>query len=260
MATLSRITLFPIKSLDGCEVPAATVLASGGLTHDRRWAIVDADGVFINGKRSPTLHRIRAAFADDVQSVELAAKGQRQSFRLPDEAKDIGRWLESVFGVECRLIENRTGGFPDDNAAPGPTVVSTASLAAVGTWCGGMPLEEVRRRFRANLEIDAPAPFWEDRLGADGGTGPRFAVGTAVFRGTTICQRCPVPTRDSQTGEAWPGFARQFAERREAELPAWSPMAQFNHYYRLAINTLLESIDDGATIRVGDEVRELSAP
>jgi uncharacterized protein YcbX len=257
MPTLSRITLFPIKSLDGCEVTAATVLASGALVHDRRWAIVDADGVFINGKRSPSLHRIRTVFADDVQSVELAAKGQRQSFGLPDEAKEVGRWLGSVFGVECRLIENRTGGFPDDEAAPGPTVVSTASLEAVGSWFGRMPLEEVRRRFRANLEIDAPAPFWEDRLGADGGAGPRFAVGPAVFRGATICQRCPVPTRDSQTGEAWPEFARHFAQRREAELPEWTPAAQFDHYYRLAINTVLESLDEGATIRVGDEVREL---
>ena len=77
MPTLARITLFPIKSLDGCEVTAATVLASGGLMHDRRWAIVDADGAFINGKRSPTLHRIRAVFGDDVQSVELAAKDLR---------------------------------------------------------------------------------------------------------------------------------------------------------------------------------------
>ena len=259
MPTLQRITLFPVKSLDGCEVTAATVLASGGLQHDRRWAIVDGDGVYINGKRSPTLHRIRAAFADDVQSVELAAKGQRQSFGLPDEAKEIGRWLESVFGVECRLIENHTGGFPDDDAAPGPTVVSTASLSAVGSWFGGMPLDEVRRRFRANLEIDAPEPFWEDRFGADGGAGPRFAVGPVIFRGATICQRCPVPTRDSQTGEVWAGFARHFAERREASLPVWAPASQFDHFYRLAINTVLESIDGGATIRVGDEVKLLDA-
>jgi uncharacterized protein YcbX len=258
MPTLSRITLFPIKSLDGCEVSAARVLASGGLEHDRRWAIVDADGVLINGKRSPTLHRLRAQYGDNVQSVELAAKGQRQSFRLPDEAKEIGRWLESVFGAPCRLIENRTGGFPDDGAAPGPTIVSTGSLATIGRWFDGLAEAEVRRRFRANLEVDAAEPFWEDRLGAGGGAGPRFAVGPVVFRGATICQRCPVPTRDSHTGDAWPGFSRQFAAHREAELPAWAPAAQFDHYYRLAINTVLESITDGATIRLGDEVRELS--
>ena len=257
MPTLRRITLFPIKSLDGCKVAAATVLPSGGLQHDRRWAIVDADGVFINGKRSPSLHRIRAEYGDNVQSVELAAKGQRQSFRLPDEAKEIGRWLELLFGVECRLVEDRTGGFPDDDAAPGPTIISTATLAAIGRWFDGLKEAEVRSRFRANLEVDAPDPFWEDRLGADGGAGPRFAVGPVVFRGATICQRCPVPTRDSQTGEVWGGFARHFADRREAELPAWAPAAQFDHLYRLAINTVLESIADGATIRVGDGVKLL---
>jgi uncharacterized protein len=257
MPTLARITLFPIKSLDGCEVTAATVLASGGLQHDRRWAIVDADGVVINGKRSPTLHRIRAEYGDGVESVELTAKGERQAFRLPDQAKDVGPWLATVFGVECRLVEDRTGGFPDDEAAPGPTVISVASLATVADWFGGLPMDETRRRFRANLEVDAEQPFWEDHLAADGGAGPRFSVGPVIFRGATICQRCPVPSRDSQTGEALSGFAKQFAQRREAELPPWAPNSAFNHFYRLAINTVLESIAEGETIRVGDELRVL---
>jgi uncharacterized protein len=255
MPAISRITLFPIKSLDGCDVPAATVLPSGGLQHDRRWAIVDAEGVMVNAKRRPTLHRIRAEFGADIESVELSAQGQRQVFRLPDEAKEIAHWLHLAFGVECRIVEDRTGGFPDDDAAPGPTIVSTASLAAVASWFPGISEDEARRRFRANLELDAPAPFWEDQLGADGSHRPRFAVGPVVFTGATICQRCPVPTRDSHTGEVWPGFARQFADQRSAELPEWAPASQFDHFYRLAINTVLESIDAGATIRVGDELR-----
>jgi uncharacterized protein YcbX len=257
MPQLSCITLFPIKSLDGFEVTSATVLPSGGLHHDRRWAIVDGDGVVVNGKRSPTLHGIRAVYGDELQSVELTAKDERQTFQLPAEAKEVGHWLASVFGVECRLIEDRTGGFPDDGAAPGPTVISTASLATVAAWFGNLPLDEVRRRFRANLEVDAEEPVWEDRLAASGGAGPRFAVGPVVFRGATICQRCPVPTRDSRTGQAISGFARQFADRREVELPPWSPAAAFNHYYRLAINTTLESIAQGTVVRVGDEVRVL---
>ncbi len=257
MPTLSRITIYPIKSLDGCDVPAATVLASGGLQNDRRWAIVDAQGVVINGKRSPTLHRIRAEYDPSVGAVELTANSQRQSFRLPGEAQEIARWLQSVFGVECRLVENRLGGFPDDDAAPGPTVISSASLAAVAGWFPGLALDETRRRFRANLELDAPEPFWEDRLGVDGSHHPQFVVGSVIFVGATICQRCPVPTRDSRTGEAWPGFARTFADRRAEDLPSWSPVAQFDHFYRLAINTTLQSIEAGATIQVGDEVRTL---
>lgn len=259
MPALSRITLFPIKSLDGCDVPAATVLPSGSLEHDRRWAIVDAEGVVINAKRSPTLHRIRAEFDPSVGAVELAAQGQQQSFRLPGEAKEIARWLHAVFRVECRLVEDRTGGFPDDDAAPGPTVVSSASLAAVADWFPWLTLEEARRRFRANLEVDALEPFWEDQLGANGSHRPRFAVGPVVFSGATVCQRCPVPSRDSRTGEVWPGFAREFAEHRQTDLPAWAPAAQFDHFYRLAINTTLKSIDAGAMIHVGDEVRLIGA-
>jgi len=257
MATLNRITIYPIKSLDGCDVTSATVLASGGLQNDRRWAIVDADGVLINNKRSPTLHRIRADFDPSVGAVELMAQNHRETFRLPGEQGEIARWLNAVFRVDCRLVENRTGGFPDDEAAPGPTVISTASLAAVAEWFPGLTLEETRRRFRANLELDAPEPFWEDRLAAEGAHYPHFAVGPVVFAGATVCQRCPVPTRDSRTGEAWPAFARTFADGRKSELPSWAPAAQFDHFYRLAINTTLQSIDAGAAIHMGDEVRVL---
>jgi uncharacterized protein YcbX len=40
MPQLQRITIYPIKSLDGVDVPAAALLPSGPLENDRRWAIL----------------------------------------------------------------------------------------------------------------------------------------------------------------------------------------------------------------------------
>jgi uncharacterized protein YcbX len=37
--TLDRITLYPVKSLDGVDVEEACVLPSGGLEFDRRWRL-----------------------------------------------------------------------------------------------------------------------------------------------------------------------------------------------------------------------------
>ena len=46
MPTLERITVYPIKSLDGVVLESCRVLAGGALEHDRRYALVDAEGVF----------------------------------------------------------------------------------------------------------------------------------------------------------------------------------------------------------------------
>jgi uncharacterized protein YcbX len=43
---LSRIDLFPIKSLDGISVASARINCAGILEHDRVYAIVDAAGSY----------------------------------------------------------------------------------------------------------------------------------------------------------------------------------------------------------------------
>lgn len=44
MPTLDRITLYPVKSLDGIHVEEARVLPSGGLEFDRRWRLAFPSG------------------------------------------------------------------------------------------------------------------------------------------------------------------------------------------------------------------------
>jgi uncharacterized protein len=254
MPTLRRITVFPIKALDGCEVEHVNVLASGALQNDRRWAIVDAQGRYVNGKRTPAVHALRATYEETLSKVRLSISGVAATFQLPDESALIAAWLSEALDLKCRLIENADGGFPDDGDAPGPTIISTASLEAAASWFEGVETAEMRRRIRANLEIDAHLPFWEDRLADDGGAPRRFSMAGVVYRGRTICKRCIVPTRDSQSGAVMPGFAQMFVERRQAELPTWSPPEQFDHYYRLAINTSAEWVGSGAVLHVGDEL------
>jgi hypothetical protein len=44
---------------------------------------------------------------------------------------------------------------------------------------------------------------------------------------------------------------------RQAEVPAFAKTAQFNHYYRFAVNTRIATSEAGKLIRVGDPVRLL---
>ncbi len=256
---LQRITIYPIKSLDGMEVDRAEVLAGGALRWDRRWALADAEGRFLNGKRTAAVHSLRTRYELRDQELVVHVRPHLatawETFVLPGEKPKLERWLQAFFDQPVRLLHRPEGGFPDDTDAPGPTLVSTASLEEVGRWFG-LPLEQLRRRFRANLELGGVPPFWEDRLVLPGpGQGRRFCLGTAVFQATGICQRCAVPPRDPDTGKSLSEFARRFAQQRQQTLPAWSPRERFDHFYRLAINT--RGLETPAVLRTGDVLQLL---
>ena len=254
MPAISRITVYPIKSLDGHDLPASEVTVSGALAHDRRFALVDSWGNYVNGKNCAAIHRIRATYSTDLQEVTLTWDGQQESFVMGSQKEALAAWCGEVLGVKCRLTENDDGGFPDDCESPGPTLITTTSLAAVASWFEGFDLNEARRRFRFNLEVAAGPAFWEDGLVTQSHKVRRFRVGTLIWQGRGICARCVVPTRDSQDGSISPSFARKFVVRRETSLPDWAVPERFDHYYRLGVNTRLESSDEGNMIRLGDPV------
>ncbi|GAC1617806.1 MAG: MOSC domain-containing protein [Candidatus Acidiferrum sp.] len=272
---LAAITLHPIKSLDPVSVAEARIGPAGGLELDRVWALYSTDGRWVNGKRTPAIHRMRAAYAPGLGSVTLSAPGDSRNLPprtvdFPADTESAALWF-SIYFEQQILVRHSPDGFPDDTIAHGPTIVSTASLEKVCEWFPGMTLDEARRRFRASLEIDAapeagqagasasangngalPA-FWEDQLfGADATTFPRFRIGEVNFEGSNPCARCPVPPCDSFTGADTPGFQKRFSDLRRETLPSWSPAARFDHFYRFATNTRVASVESGKFLRLGD--------
>ncbi len=251
MIRLARITLYPIKSLDGVEVASATLLSSGAFEHDRQFTLVDEQGKKLNGKRCPLLHLVRATYTWQPLTVTLRFPNDVQgAFQLPDESPTIAALFTKYLGEPCELVEDTQQGFPDDDEALGPTIIGAGSIRRVSDWFGGLGKDEVRRRFRANLELDCEAPFWEDQLAS----GEPFTIGSAQLLGLRVCQRCPVPARDSYTGDPMPMFQRDFATRRAAELPVTSLREKFDHFYRLSINTSVPNDVGAQSIAVGDEL------
>jgi uncharacterized protein YcbX len=260
-ARLHRITIYPIKSLDGVAVDEVEVLPSGCLANDRRFALFDADGRFVNGKRTAAIHYIRAAYDLANLRVQLrdTARDHDTEFSLADSQIEIGAWLSEAIGIPCLLKESATSGFPDDTDAPGPTLISTATLREITRWFPGLTLDETRRRFRANLEIDGVDPFWEDQLVGPTGTQVPFRIGNIDWLGINPCQRCVVPTRASDTGQTMPLFQKTFAANRQSTLPPWAPADRFNHFYRLAVNTRLARHVPPAILQVGDVLSPVSS-
>jgi len=259
MAYLARIALYPIKSLDGMTVPQATVLASGALRCDRTYALFDQKGRFINGKRNARVHHLRSVFADDGQTLTLTRQDTQAqaTFHLRQQQSDLEAWLSDYFQQPVYLGHNPDQGFPDDTNSPGPTVISTATLETVASWYPELTLEDVRQRFRTNLEISGVPAFWEDQLYGPEGIQVPFQIGALQLQGVNPCQRCVVPARDPLTGAVTPAFQQTFIGQRRASLPEWAQRSRFNHFYRLAVNTRVPPGQAETLIHVGDPVRLL---
>jgi uncharacterized protein YcbX len=264
---LVNIRLHPIKSLDPVSVPEARISPSGGLVLDRAWALYSVDGKWVNGKRTPAIHLIRANYSPDLREVTLSVLGDRReiptrTFAFPGAYEDAAEWF-SVFFEQQIIVRYSENGFPDDTVASGPTIVSTASLESVSEWFGptpqgfpGVSVDEARQRFRATLEISGVPAFWEDQLfSEDERSVVRFKIGEINFEGSNPCARCPVPPRNPQTGEILEGFQKRFTQLRESTLPAWSPRPRFDHFYRLSTNTRVAPSESNKLLRVGDPLR-----
>ncbi|MFB6105807.1 MAG: MOSC domain-containing protein [Halobacteriaceae archaeon] len=247
---VARLARFPVKSLDA-EWPDRVRVTDTGVVGDREFAIVDEEGAFVNGKRTADVHRIRGGLDRGARTLSLAADGRSGRFDVDDAGRSAAaEWLSEHFGYAVRL-RREASGLPDDTEAHGPTVISTATLRTVASWFPSLTVDGVRRRFRASVEVGGVPPFWEDRLYAAKGT-VRFEVGEAVLDGTNPCQRCVVPTRDPDTGEATPpSFRETFLRRREETLPDWADRDCFDHYYRLMVNT---RVPTSGSVAVGDPV------
>jgi uncharacterized protein YcbX len=165
----------------------------------------------------------------------------------------LAAWFSDFFQQLITLQADFHQGFPDDTDSLGPTIVSTATLETVASWYD-LSLEECRRRFRPNLEIGSASAFTEDQLFSAQGQPVPFHIGGVMLVGINPCQRCIVPTRDSQTGLPTPDFQKRFVTEREKTLPAVVARSRFNHFYRLTVNTRIAADFTGHHLTVSDPV------
>jgi len=254
MATLSKIIVFPIKALVGVEQSSAEVTEGGALKNDRRWAIVDQQGSLQNGKNNKHIFALKPTFDLDERTVSFL--GEPEQFELSCNAL-LQEYLSDKLAKSITLKENVREGFPDDPKAYGPTIISSSTLQAVSNWYPGMCLNEVRARFRMNLEITNTPAFWEDQVFCDQSEPKSAQMGDLIINVTNPCARCTVPMKSSETGEPYAGFYETFLTNREKHKPNWLDERCFDHWYRLGLNTRISLKQHGVKISLGDAVKIL---
>src|ERR1700712_2129827 len=64
MLTVSELYIYPIKSLGGIQVQAAT-LTNRGFQYDRRWMLVDAYNNFLSQRTVPQMALLQVQLSED---------------------------------------------------------------------------------------------------------------------------------------------------------------------------------------------------
>lgn len=245
---IERIRVFPVKSLDGTDLDSVKITKGGSLQYDRMYALKDHSGAIVNAKKYPEIQKVRTGFDPDSMNMKIEIPGSVYDFNLDSDTLLISDWFSDYLSVKVQLHKNEETGFPDDPVRPGPSLCSRESVLEVCKWFPGLTEEEVRRRFRSNIELSGiNQAFWEDTLLLK----DSFAFGDIKIKAVKPCPRCPVPSRDSLTGEPMKGFQKDFSDKREKTLGDMPDRTHFPHFYMFAINTIVTE-GMGKRISTGD--------
>lgn len=217
---LTGIAVYPLKSGAGVDLDAREVEPCG-LRGDRRWMVIDADGVCVTARERPQLVRIRAGIAGPDLRLRMDGR-ETLTVRHPDAgsrparawiwgrecgALDAGdaaaQWMSDALDKPVRLVamDDRAKRRPDPECTLPEDEVSFADCYPV-LVIGRSSLDDLNtrtpapvsmRRFRPNFVVGGGAPYAEDDW-------RRIRIGSVEFEGVENCERCELPTIDPDTG------------------------------------------------------------
>lgn len=228
-AIISRLVIYPVKSLQGIEVTEALCLETG-LQFDREWVIVDNKNRFVSQRNLPAMATIQVSLRDEhlllshpdhgkcavalarteVDSEELTIWHDQSLAK--DEGNAVSEWLTQVLGEyqgkplrlmrfdpsRKRLVREKYTQLTDAelmfaDACP-YLVVNTQSLAALNQLLiHSEHLPVGIDRFRGNIELTGLDAWQEYQV-------KTLRINQLVLRGEAPCHRCPMPGIDQKTG------------------------------------------------------------
>lgn len=259
---LQDIYVYPIKSLGGIRLQTAK-LEERGLQFDRRWMLVDEEGMFLSQRAFSKMALLQVElFSDRMEVFERYRSENRLSIPFQSTSdvlidvtiwedtvkgqvvvKEINDWFSASLGMDCRLVlmpESTKRKLKPKYAVHGESVSFADGMPYL--IIGQSSLDDLNAklqepvpmdRFRPNLVFNGGIPFMEDSWG-------KVKIGEAVFKVTKPCARCVMTTVDQQTGEKGKEPLRTLATYRT-----------FQNQVMFGQNMLLL---EGNHIQIGDEL------
>jgi hypothetical protein len=263
---------FPVKSCRGEQLTRALV-EPWGLAGDRRWMVVNSEGVQVTAREYPRLILARPELTEgglrlthpDLDPIDVATPAAdaidvaiwRSTLGAVPAADHAHAWFSAIVGKPVRLVHladptqrptNPQYSKPADRVslADGYPLLMTseASLAALnaliatGAHAAEAPLPMIR--FRPSVVVaGAPAPWVEDGW-------RRLRIGAAHFRVVKGCDRCVLTTIHPDTAVKGREPLATLARHRRWDGKTW-------------FGVQLIPDTPGAEVAVGDQIEVLDA-
>jgi hypothetical protein len=224
MLQLSELWIYPIKSLTGISLKQAQV-TSRGLEFDRRWMLVDDEGVFINQRNYPELALFQTNIKDgflvvthpnDFESnVKILLSQKKEGSKIKsivwddavesvEEEKSVSQWFSNILGFSVRLVY-----MPEESLRKvDPEFAITAN--DITSFSDGFPfliigqssLDDLNtrlensvsiKRFRPNFVFTGGQAYEEE-------CWKEFRMGKLLFQGVKPSGRCVMITVNPEKG------------------------------------------------------------
>ena len=266
MITLSSLYDYPVKACRGHALERA-VVERRGLQHDRRFLIVDSDGLAITQRDIAALALVLPNVTDTTLSLSapamptitlpVAVDGPIQratvwddsGIKTIDQGDKAAEWFSTYLKVDARLVFMPKDGIrpvnpkyaihADDSVsfADGYPIL-IASQESLNDLNARLETPLPMDRFRPNLVVSGCQPFEED-------TWQRIRIGEVELALVKPCSRCEVTTIDQSTA-----------------LRGKEPLRTLATFRRVAGSKVMFGVNviplKEGQIRVGDSVEVLS--
>ena len=216
--TVSGLNIYPIKSLRGISLERSPV-EKRGLRYDRRWMLVDSQGIFLTQRKIARMALFDTEITADGLRVQVHGMppvdvpfepqgGTRKvevwgsivtARRVSDDAD---RWFSEALGIPCSLVhmpDTTVREASSETALPGDIIgfadsnpVLVAGEASLADLNGRLDATVPMRRFRPNVVVSGSGAWEEDSWAG-------MQVGGVRLRPMKRCGRCIVTTIDPET-------------------------------------------------------------
>ena len=219
MIKISELYIYPVKSLAGIKLNQSQ-LSNFGLQNDRRWLIVDKDGLFMSQRTTPKMATIKTALHANqlvlthnkkqmhvplatTQSQNIKVTVWNDSLIAQRLSQDVDQWLSEILEQLCHLVympENAQRQIDTDFAKKDQYVsfadafpILLVSQASIDDLNSKLEKPVNINRFRPNIIITGVNAFQEDIWG-------KFVINTINYIAAKPCSRCIMPSINQEKG------------------------------------------------------------